>query len=132
MPLLRKTRNRCSCGFEYPGDSRRRTCPECGSARKRRAKPKHAAALNQPRAVFVQANDGYDGCWVCRELGIQLAGATVRDHEHKGDGRPRGILCQWHNRKLGPAYTPELVAAYAKYLARPEAATPPTNHQEAP
>jgi hypothetical protein len=81
------------------------------------------AALDLPREAFIAANDGYDGCWVCRELGIQLAGATVRDHEHKGTGRPRGILCQWHNRKLGPAYTPELVNAYAKYLSRPEAAT---------
>jgi hypothetical protein len=122
MALYRKTRKRCSCGFEYPGDSRRRTCPDCGATRKPKHKAKHTAALDHDRAVFVAANDGYDGCWVCRELGIQMGGPLQRDHEHKGDGRPRGILCVFHNRKLGPAYTPELVNAYAKYLARPEAA----------
>jgi len=40
------------------------------------------------------------------------------DHEHQGEGRPRGVLCSYHNRLLGPRYTPELMAAYARYLNR--------------
>ena len=82
------------------------------------------AALNQPRDVFVQANDGYDGCWVCRHLGIKMAGKLQRDHWHNGPlkGQPRGILCPFHNRSLGPRYTPELVLALGRYLTRPEGA----------
>lgn len=122
MALLRKTRMRCSCGYQFAGDSRRRTCPECGATRKPKHQAKHKQALNDGLAVFIAANDGYHGCWVCRELGIHMAGKLQRDHEHKGNGRARGILCVFHNRKLGPAYTPELVAAYAKYLNRLEGA----------
>lgn len=122
MALLRKTRMRCSCGYQYPGDSRRRTCPECGAARKPKHRAKHKAALDHSLDVFVAANDGYQGCWVCRELGIHMGGPLQRDHEHKGNGRPRGLLCVFHNRKLGAAYTLELVNAYAKYLGRTESA----------
>lgn len=75
-------------------------------------------ALDLPRSAYLTANDGLDGCWVCNELGLPLDKATVRDHEHVGDGKPRGLLCVFHNRKLGPAYTFELVSAYAKYLGR--------------
>lgn len=63
-------------------------------------------------------NDDYDGCWICRYLGTEPVGKLGRDHEHKGDGRPRGILCWGHNRLLGPAYTPEVTMALAAYLNR--------------
>lgn len=117
---MRATRNRCKCGLRYDTETNksRRKCPSCGTPRVRKTKQKHMQALDLPRATFVEANDGFDGCWVCRELGLPLDKPTVRDHEHVGDGRPRGILCIYHNRKLGPAYTPALVSAYAKYLQR--------------
>ena len=118
MPLYRKTRMRCSCGYAFSGDSRRRKCPDCGAKRVPKRRPKHLAALNHDRAVFIVANDGYDGCWVCRELGVKLDGPLYRDHEHKGNGRPRGLLCRYHNGCLGPRYTPELVAVLARYLNR--------------
>jgi hypothetical protein len=76
-------------------------------------------ALEQPFEAFLEANDGYNGCWVCRHLGIQMKGLQ-RDHWHKGPlaGQPRGLLCIFHNRKLGAVYTPELVGAYHAYLER--------------
>jgi hypothetical protein len=100
-------------------EPRKRNCQACGKKLPKKRRLKHMAALDLPHAVYVAANDGYDGCWVCRELGLSMGGALQRDHEHRGDGVPRGILCIYHNRKLGPAYTVELVNAYAKYLARP-------------
>ena len=76
------------------------------------------AGLDQPYSVFVKANGGYDGCWVCYQLGEKRDGPLCRDHEHRGDGKARGLLCRWHNRCLGPRYTPELTMALAKYLNR--------------
>src|SRR4051812_14154700 len=86
--------------------NRRLKCQACG---KRLPKPRktHKQALKQPLEAFVAANDGHNGCWVCRELGLAFDGVQ-RDHWHNGPlkGEPRGILCIFHNRKLGPAYTP--------------------------
>jgi hypothetical protein len=39
---------------------------------------------------------------------------------------PRGILCGYHNRRLGPAYTLPLLKAYVAYLARLEQPLPET------
>ena len=121
---MRKTRSRCSCGFDFSSEANRhrRVCGDCGAKRIPKTRPKHNRALELGREVFVEANGGYDGCWVCRELGVELAGPTYRDHEHKGEGKPRGILCGYHNRCLGPRYTPQLTAALARYLNREEAA----------
>src|SRR4051812_25449058 len=101
---------------------RKRICGACQKPLPKRRRAKHMAALDLPREVFVEANGGYDGCWVCRELGETRPGPLCRDHEHKGAGTPRGILCQWHNRCLGPRYTPALTLALARYLNREEAA----------
>jgi hypothetical protein len=67
--------------------------------------------------VFVEANGGFDGCWICRELGLRFAGKLQRDHDHE-TGEPRGVLCIYHNRKLGPVYKRSLVAAMHAYLNR--------------
>lgn len=106
LTLAEKGKRNCqACGKRLPAPAKRR--------------PKHRDALELPREAFIEANDGFDGCWVCRELGVSDEGKRLeRDHEHRGAGRPRGILCSYHNRLLGPRYTPELVLAYAKYLNR--------------
>lgn len=100
-------------------ENRKRKCGACGRKLAARRKPRHLAALELPRDVYIEANDGYDGCWVCRDLGEHHEHRrVVRDHEHRGDGQPRGLLCDWHNRLLGPRYTAELVGAYYRYLTR--------------
>lgn len=109
------TCRRCHARHE---NNRLRRC-ECGRLRPKRRRPAHLAALKLERHIYLAANDGYDGCWVCRYLGEASRKPLHRDHEHKGDGRPRGILCAYHNRLLGPRYTPELAAAFAAYLNRP-------------
>ena len=98
---------------------RQRKCGACGKALPKKRPPAHMKALGLPLEAYIEANGGYEGCWVCRELGIPpMGGPLQRDHEHKGDGKPRGLLCIYHNRKLGPAYTLELVRAYHAYLER--------------
>ena len=109
------TCRRCNAQHD---NGRLRRCPACKATRPKRRRPTHLRALDLPREVYVEANDGYDGCWVCRYLGEQRPGVLGRDHEHKGEGKPRGILCTFHNRLLGPNYTPELAQAFAAYLNR--------------
>jgi hypothetical protein len=120
MPLLRKTRMRCSCGHQYHGDSRRRKCPECGAARLRRATPKHRAALKLDRAVFVKLNGG-DHCGICGTQQKPGGRALHRDHDHR-TGQPRGILCFPCNGALRPYMDRRWLEAAAAYLARTESA----------
>lgn len=117
MALLRKTRKRCSCGYEYPWDSRRRTCPECGSARKQRAKPKHLAALELPYEHYIAINGG-EHCAVCG-AGPSDTRRLDRDHDHQTGG-PRGLLCHRHNRMLSPrmGWTAETLRTAADYLEK--------------
>ncbi len=99
-------------------ETRHYYCQGCGKKWPKRRRMKHFDALKLPWEAYVEANDGYDGCWVCRELGVRFEGAMQRDHAHTKDGGPRGILCPYHNRLLGAKYKTELVVAYAKYLTR--------------
>lgn len=62
------------------------------------------------------ANDGVRACAICAsEKNLQ------RDHEHKGDGLVRGILCWRHNKLLSDNdWTPEMLRRAADYLERAE------------
>jgi hypothetical protein len=97
-------------------EPRKRKCPACGG-KPSKPFPDHRYALKQPREVFVAANGGFDGCWVCRDLGLELGGRLQRDHDHR-TGEPRGLLCVFHNRRLGPVYTAELLGAYLRYVTK--------------
>jgi DNA-directed RNA polymerase subunit RPC12/RpoP len=115
MPLLTKTRNRCSCSYEYVPGSRRRKCPDCGAARLAKRRPKHLAALDQPYEVYVQLNGG-EQCGVCGRPATSTR-RLDRDHDHL-TGKPRGLLCWAHNRLLDPRWTPDDLRAAAEYLER--------------
>src|SRR3954451_12832832 len=94
-------------------------CPRCGKRRPATKKPAHTKALKIPYEIYVIVNGG-EHCGVC---GAQPSeGRRLdRDHEHKGDGLVRGLLCWRHNALLSNNdWTPELLRAAADYLERAE------------
>jgi hypothetical protein len=122
--MPRKTRMCCSCGYLYAGDSRRRTCPECGAARKPKHKQKHMAALEESYWKFVERNGDVERCGICRaepKPGRNLH----RDHNHR-TGAGRGLLCFRCNAALRPYMDRQWLEAAAAYLARLEQPLPET------
>lgn len=119
-PLLRKTRMRCSCGYVYAGDSRRRKCPDCGRPRMPKSRAKHLDVLELGRDVFVTINGG-DHCGICRAIRKPGGKALHRDHNHR-TGQPRGILCFRCNAALRPYMDRGWLLAAAAYLGRCEQA----------
>lgn len=79
------------------------------------------SALDVPYEHYVELNGG-EYCGICGktpEPGKRLH----RDHEHKGVGRPRGLLCFPCNLQLKHTSTVEWLRAAAAYLERVEART---------
>jgi hypothetical protein len=97
-------------------EPRKRKCQACGKALPKRRRPKHLKALELPYSVFVEANGGVDACGICG-AGPKTK-SLHRDHEHKGDGKPRGILCFRCNAALRPYMTLEWMRAAVVYLER--------------
>jgi hypothetical protein len=78
-------------------------------------------ALNLTYEQYVELNGG-GFCGICGH--IPPAGKRLhRDHEHAGDGVPRGCLCFRCNSALRPYMTLEWLHAAAAYLERVEART---------
>lgn len=74
-------------------------CAGCGKRRPASKREKHFGALKIPYEVYVVLNGG-EFCGIC---GRPPSGKKLdRDHEHAGDGLPRGLLCHSCNRTLGP------------------------------
>lgn len=93
----------------------KRNCTGCGKPRPKRQRPAHRAALDLSYEVFLAANGGVERCGICgREPTADKR--LDRDHEHKGNGRPRGLLCSQCNRRLGPHMTVEWLEAALAYL----------------
>lgn len=60
-------------------------------------KPAHMAALAISYDRYIEINGG-EFCGIC---GTKPKTKRLdRDHEHKGNGRPRGLLCHRCNRAL--------------------------------
>jgi hypothetical protein len=100
--------------------SRKRLCATCGKARPARKKPAHLAALDLTYEQYINLNDG-EHCGMCKRTRDQLpnpARKLDRDHEHRGDGRPRGLLCRECNRKLKHYMTLEWLRVAVAYLER--------------
>lgn len=77
------------------------------------------AALKIPYERYVEINGG-ERCGIC---GREPSGKRLdRDHEHKGDGKPRGLLCHMCNRRLRGFVTLEWLARATAYLKRSEGA----------
>jgi hypothetical protein len=80
---------------------RKHICESCGKRRSASKREPHFDALKQPYEVFVIANGGSEDCGICGAKPSPER-RNDRDHEHKGDGLARGLLCHSCNRTLGP------------------------------
>lgn len=86
-----------------------------GTRKKRKRKPDHMAALDIPYDRYIEINGG-EFCGIC---GAKPKTKRLdRDHEHKGKGRPRGLLCHRCNRALPNYITTEWLNKAWSYLER--------------
>lgn len=74
------------------------------------------AALALPYEHYVEINGG-EFCGICGAL-PKSHKRLDRDHEHRGDGKARGLLCWACNRQLRTWATIEWLKAAAAYLER--------------
>jgi Recombination endonuclease VII len=93
-------------------------CTKCGGARPRRRVPAHRAALAS--MTYAQCVSAFgERCGICG------AGPTTkrlqRDHEHKGAGAIRGLLCFQCNIDLRDRMTLAWLCGAVAYLERFEA-----------
>lgn len=101
------------CATRNP--ARLRKCGACGKPRPARRQPAHMAVLSE--MTYEQAVELYgERCGVCG------AGPGTRrlhrDHEHKGSGIIRGLLCFRCNAALRSYMTVEWLEKVAAYLRR--------------
>jgi hypothetical protein len=101
----------------HVNENRLRLCGRCGKAKRKPRRPAHMAALDIPYAGYVEMFG--EQCGICGSPpppGKKLR----RDHSHRGDGRPRGLLCWRHNLGLQMFGDddPGLLRAAAAYLER--------------
>lgn len=89
-------------------------CMLCGAPRPKRPAPAHHAALVAPYEWWV-AQFG-EQCGIC---GAPRGSRRLhRDHEHRGAGRARGLLCFRCNAALRSYMTLEWLRAAVAYLER--------------
>lgn len=76
------------------------------------------AALELDYNEYVRVNGGVEACGICgrKPPAVKLH----RDHEHKGNGRPRGLLCVACNMRLGDRVTVEWMLKAIAYLRKGE------------
>jgi hypothetical protein len=98
---------------------RKQICEACGKKRSKTKTVAHQQVLQLPYEAYVLANGGSECCGICGRPPPE-GGTHRRDHEHKGDGLVRGILCWTCNLSLRDFATPEWLWAAADYLERAE------------
>lgn len=86
------------CGHVNP--KVKRICERCGKRRPETKRAAHFDALKIPYEIYVVLNGG-ELCGICGRPPSNDK-RLDRDHEHAGDGLPRGLLCHSCNRTLGP------------------------------
>jgi hypothetical protein len=101
------------CGRENP--NRKRNCLTCGKPRRPRKPPAHMSALKLSYAYYALLNGG-EHCGICGTSQLRL----YRDHEHKGAGTPRGLLCWPCNSRLPERVDLAWLRAAVLYLERVE------------
>ena len=110
------------CKTRWPSRNLLR-CKNCGRKQPKKKKPAHTAVLEElTYEDFVRINGG-EFCWICdyleREYGIRPVAYTrlSRDHDHQV-GKPRGLLCFYHNKRLVGNRSTEEIAAVHAYFER--------------
>ena len=97
---------------------RTRKCQKCGKARPARRVPEHRRVLSElSYEDFIKINGGLF-CGVCGYVPKEGGRRLDRDHEHRGSGKARGLLCHRCNRVLVGFWTPELLRKAADYLEK--------------
>lgn len=104
------------CG--HVNGNRFRKCQRCLKSRPARRPPKHMKALALSMEDYIELNGG-PACGICGKLPGE-GEKFHRDHEHKGDGLARGVLCFRCNTALRPYCTLRWVRAALAYLERAE------------
>lgn len=99
-------------------ESRRRKCYACGKTKPLKRQPAHRKALELTMAEYIELNGGPQ-CGICGKLPKE-GERFHRDHEHKGNGLARGVLCFPCNSALRPYMTIKWVRAALAYLQRAE------------
>jgi hypothetical protein len=94
-------------------------CVKCGGPRPKPKPPAHRKVLDLPYEVYVIANGGSENCGICGRPPPK-GGRHRKDHEHKGEGLARGLLCWTCNLALRDFATPEWLNNAAGYLERAE------------
>jgi hypothetical protein len=97
-------------------------CHVCGKRRPASKPPAHMSALKLPLAYYVEINGG-ERCGICGKS-PKPGEKFHRDHEHKGVGFARGLLCFPCNSALRPYMTLEWLRAAVAYVERAEARRP--------
>lgn len=94
-----------------------RKCQLCGKPKPARKRPAHTAALDLPYETYVEINGG-EWCGICG-VGPSPNRRLDRDHEHRADGKARGLLCWDCNKRLSTRIAnPEWLRAAVAYLER--------------
>jgi hypothetical protein len=114
--MCRRVKDGQTCGTDNP--ARKRNCTRCGKPRQRRetSKTRHEAVLRDlSYEECIQINGG-EHCGIC---GVSPKTRRLdRDHEHKGKGAIRGLLCIRCNLALPNRVTLEWLRAAVAYLER--------------
>lgn len=117
MPwTCQRTAGKVKCGHTNP--NRKTLCERCGKRKRDRSgeRPAHMSALSYSYDWYVALNGG-EHCGICGTTRLALH----RDHEHKGIGTPRGLLCWPCNSRLPDRVDLSWLRAAVAYLERVEA-----------
>jgi hypothetical protein len=98
--------------------NRKHLCSRCGKRRPAKTPPAHMSALNLPYEYYEQVNGGPE-CGICGKT-PKPGEKFHRDHEHRGVGFPRGVLCFPCNSALRPYMTLDWLERAVVYLRRVE------------
>jgi hypothetical protein len=112
----RRQKNGIVCGAVNP--ARKRNCERCWKPRQRRqtSKTRHMAVLRHLTYEDCIEINGGEHCGICGAGPVSKR--LQRDHEHKGSGEFRGLLCYRDNKFLPDWMTLEWLRAAVAYLER--------------
>lgn len=122
---------RCKSCLTVHDNMRLRKCQACGKARAKKREPKHRAVLRTLDYDWFVTRYG-ELCGICGAQPKPGGKRLHRDHEHKGNGRPRGLLCFSCNSRLDYRSTPGWHRAAADYLERADCACGEINTRHCP
>jgi hypothetical protein len=111
-----RVENKLRCG--HSNANRYRKCQWCGKPRPPRKQPAHRKALELSMEEYVELNGG-PHCGICGKMPKE-GERFHRDHEHKGDGLARGVLCFRCNSALPTRVTLGWLRKAVDYLERAE------------